>query len=80
MDRTTTDYERRLLSEPLHGLSFVSGHLGAIDFVSLTPEPQDRGDPIWRASSDLDIRHRFYFLDTRDLLANRGGRCSRVGK
>jgi hypothetical protein len=55
-----------------HGLSFVSGYTWAhaIDFVSLhrAAQPQDSRRPdLERASSDLDIRHRFTFSMTYDL-------------
>jgi hypothetical protein len=55
-----------------HGLSFVAGYTWAhaIDFVSLhrAAQPQDSRRPdLERASSDLDIRHRFTFSMTYDL-------------
>lgn len=55
-----------------HGLSFVMGYTWAhaIDFVSLhrAAQPQDSRRPdLERASSDLDIRHRFTLALTYDL-------------
>lgn len=55
-----------------HGLSFVLGYTWAhaIDFVSLhrAAQPQDSNRPdLERASSDLDIRHRFTLALTYDL-------------
>lgn len=55
-----------------HGLNYVLGYTWAhaIDFVSLhrAAQPQDSGRPdLERASSDLDIRHRFTLALTYDL-------------
>jgi hypothetical protein len=55
-----------------HGLNYVLGYTWAhaIDFVSLqrAAQPQDSGRPdLERASSDLDIRHRFTLSLTYDL-------------
>ena len=55
-----------------HGFSFVSGYTWghAIDFVSLhrAAQPQDSRRPdLERASSDLDIRHRFTLAVTYEL-------------
>ncbi|HKP87337.1 MAG TPA: TonB-dependent receptor [Blastocatellia bacterium] len=55
-----------------HGLNYVIGYTWAhsIDFVSLhrAAQPQDSGRPdLERASSDLDIRHRFTLSLTYDL-------------
>jgi carboxypeptidase family protein/TonB-dependent receptor-like protein len=57
-----------------HGLNYVMGYTWAhsIDFVSLhrAAQPQDSGRPdLERASSDLDIRHRFTLSLTYDLPA-----------
>lgn len=55
-----------------HGFNYVMGYTWAhaIDFVSLhrAAQPQDSGRPdLERASSDLDIRHRFTLSLTYDL-------------
>ncbi|MEK6304484.1 MAG: TonB-dependent receptor [Acidobacteriota bacterium] len=57
-----------------HGLNYVLGYTWshAIDFVSLqrAAQPQDSGRPdLERASSDLDIRHRFTLSLSYDLPA-----------
>jgi len=66
-----------LTQQAWHGLNFVLGYTWShsIDFVSLqrAAQPQDSTQPGFeRASSDLDIRHRFTWALTYDLPGVKG--------
>jgi len=69
---TYNGLQTTLTQQAWHGLNFVMGYTWAhsIDFVSLqrAAQPQDSGAPGFeRASSDLDIRHRFTWALTYEL-------------